>query len=261
MARDEEAVVDALAVRPRQARADRHVREPLRGDELVDSRHDVNLAARRIRQQGALVDPLARDDEGDAVALVHRRRLVDVVAVAVIADDDDEALGALRLDRLDELRELAVGVPVVAELLQELLVLLMVLRKRGAHGLLIEALALEVEVVRRVIRGIEQDVETRRIRVEAVEDLLVEHLILTAPDTARHIAEVAAAVEVIKALCLREGADALPGGRPCIPEVRRVAELLHLRGAGRRVRRGEGLRHRRQVEVGIGEVCHDARDG
>ena len=260
MARDEEAVVDALAVRPRQARADRHVREALRRDELVDGRHDVDLAARRILQQGALVDPLARDDEGDAVALVHRRRLVDVVAVAVIADDDDEALGALRLDRLDELCELAVGVPVVAEFLQELLVLLVVFRQCGAHGLLIEAFGLEVEVIRRVVRGIEQDIEARRVRVEAVKDLLVEHLILTAPDTARHIAEVAAAVEVVKALCLREGADALPSGRPCIPEVRRVAELLHLRGAGRRVRRSEGLRHRRQVEVGIGEVRHDTRD-
>ena len=206
------------------------------------------------------MDALARDDERDAVALVHRRRLVDVVAVTVIADDDDEAVRALCLDRLDELRELAVGIPVVAEFLEELFVLLMVFRKRLAHRLLVKALGRKVKVVRRVVRSVQEHVEARRRRVETIEHLLVEDFVLTAPDAARHIAEVTAAVEVLEALRLRESADALPGRRPRIPEIRLVAEFFHLRRTGRRIRRVKRLRHRRQVKIGVRKVRHDTRD-
>ena len=64
-----------------------------------------------------------------------------------------------------------------------------------------------------------------------------------------------------KALRLRERANALPCRRARIPEVRIIAELLHLRGTGRRIRRSKGLRHRRQVEVRVRKPRDDARDG
>lgn len=119
MAGDPEAVVDALAAARREARAEAHVLESLRCDEFEDGRHDVDLAAGAVGEERALVHALPRNDERDAVALVRRRRLVDVVAVAVVTDDDEEAVGVFRLRSADELRELAIGVPVMAELREQ----------------------------------------------------------------------------------------------------------------------------------------------
>ena len=49
------------------------------------------------------------DDERDAVPFISRRRLIDIVAVGMVADDDKQAVGVFRLDVPDESRQFAVA--------------------------------------------------------------------------------------------------------------------------------------------------------
>ena len=108
-----------------------------------------------------------------------------------------------------------------------------------------------------MIRRIEDNIEAWRIR-QPFHDIGIKAFILTTPDTARHITEIAAAVEMLKALRLRKGTNALPSSRPGIEKVRFITEFSHLRRTGCGIWCGKGFRHSGQVEVGIGYACHRA---
>ena len=259
--RDPEAVVDAAPIIAREASADGFVAKALGRDQLDERRRDVDLTACRIVEQQPLSDAMPREDEGDGVALVERRRLFDVVAVGMVADDEEDAVGELFLRRADEGGELPRGVPVVAELLQESFVVLRFLRQSRADFFCGKALGGEVDRVGRMVRDVEEHMKPGLFWIGARKNLAVENLVVHAPDATFIGLEVAAAVDVGEALRAAEGLDALPRRRPRVPEARIVAETGENGRDGGRIGCAEGFGHGRQVEIGIGEARDDAREG
>ena len=97
---------------------------------------------------------LSRDDKGYAVALIGIGLLFDVVAIGMIADDDDEAVRHLFFNLPDKRCKALVRIPVMTKLAKEFLILSVFFGKRRTYGLLIKALSIEIDIIRRMIRRI-----------------------------------------------------------------------------------------------------------
>ena len=183
-------------------------------------------------------------NKGNTIADIHIRLLLDIIAVTVVADKDKQAVGILGLDFPDKFNQFPLSIPVVPQLPQEFFILLISRRQCRPHLFLVKAFGLHVHIIRRVVGSVKDDIEAGRIR-QPFHDIGIKAFILTAPDAARHITEIAAAVEMLEPLCLCKSANAFPCSRTGIEKVGFIAEPCHLRCAGCGVRCRKGFRHGR----------------
>src|SRR5574344_99491 len=96
--RNPEPLIHPPPVGIRQTGPARHIGDSLWRNQLHERWHDIDLASRRIRQQRSLMDTLTSHDEWYSVTLVRRWCLIDIIAIPMIAPDDEQAGRILFLD-------------------------------------------------------------------------------------------------------------------------------------------------------------------
>ena len=93
------------------------------------------------------MDIFPRHDKGNAIAGIHIRLFFDIVAVAMVADNNKQAVGIFCLDLSHKFDQFPLGIPVMTEFPQEFFVLLISRRQCYPHFFLVIALGLYIHII------------------------------------------------------------------------------------------------------------------